>query len=152
MPERIVESTKRVNVWQLLHAGGLAEGACTTLQIDHGAGLEGCLRLTCEGGDLVIEGGPRVAVIWQEWLPGCCRPWFSCPKCTRPCGDLFLCDEIACRLCLKLKYRRPYGDRLYRMRRRLLVARHNRRAIAAEIRLLELQMIRGTDGKRTDRG
>jgi hypothetical protein len=98
----------------------------------------------------VIEGGPRVAVIWQEWLPGRVRPLFACPVCSRPCWDLFLGAQIACRHCLRLKYRRPYGDRLYRMRRRLGVATRHRRAIAAELRLLELEFIR--NGKRADRG
>jgi hypothetical protein len=48
-----IEATQRFNVFRLHHAGALAEGVCTTLQIDPRAGLEGdvgCLRLVREGG------------------------------------------------------------------------------------------------------
>jgi hypothetical protein len=150
-----VETTQRLNIWTVLHAGGLAEGACTSLRMDSRAGLNDhgpCLRLRREGAVLAVEGGPKIMVIWQEALPlpDRVRPMFACPACDRPCSDLFLGSQIACRHCLGLKYRQPYGNRLYRMRRRLGIAMRHRRAIAAEVRLLELEFIR--DGKRAYRG
>jgi hypothetical protein len=155
----VVEDTPRLNIWQVLHAGGLAEGAQVSLPIDPRPGLGatgGSLCLVREGGILRAEGGPypqRLAVVWQEWLPGRCRPLFACPLCDAPRWDLFILgSQIACRHCLGLKYRRPFGDRLYRARRRLGVATRHRKAIAAEVRLLEMQLIRGDHGKRTDRG
>src|SRR5215472_4970800 len=69
---------------------------------------------------------------WQEWLPGRVRPLLVCPICSRLVWDLYFGPRIACRLCLRLRYRQPHGDRLYRMRRRLGVATRHLKAIAAE--------------------
>src|SRR5262249_44817363 len=141
----LIEATQRLNVYALHQSGALTKGACTTAAVDPRgclAAMGSCLTLTREADGLVIEGGPRVAVIWQAWRPGRReRPMFECPLCGRPCRDLFFGEVIGCRLCLGLRYRcRVTGqpsDPLYRAWRKLATAPHGRKAIAAEIVLLE---------------
>jgi hypothetical protein len=59
-------------------------------------------------------------------MPGAARPWFSCPRCGRPCRHVYLIDPIACRRCHRLDYasrhlyrQTPAVHRVARLRRKL---------------------------------
>jgi hypothetical protein len=45
-----------------------------------------------------------VAVVWEEPMERCGRPWFECPRCNRRSRHLYLRDPIACRRCHGLDY------------------------------------------------
>ena len=118
----IVEANPRLDVWMLLQCGGLAENATTQLQW----GEKGCL-VARRTPNIEIH-GTRIAIIWDEPMPGVCRPWFQCPTptCARRCRYLFLRNKIACARCHRLqnasrhlRRQTPGVSRVERLRRKL---------------------------------
>jgi hypothetical protein len=83
----IVEANLRVDIWPLLQCGGLAENAETRLQWGDREYL-----LAKRGLDILVD-GTRVAIIWDEPMPGVGRPWFEC-RATRTAGNLNLDGQL----------------------------------------------------------
>ena len=116
----IVEANPRLDVWMLLQCGGLVEGAVTRLQCgDRG------YQLARQTPDIFID-GTRIAIVWDEPMPGVGRPWFECPACGQRCRHLYLRDTIACRRCHRLDHasrhlrrQTPGVGRVERLRRKL---------------------------------
>lgn len=52
----------------------------------------------------VVINETRVAIAWDEPMPGVGRPWFECPVCDRRVRHVYLRDRIACRRCHRLDY------------------------------------------------
>jgi hypothetical protein len=80
--------------------------------------------------DILID-ETRVAIVWDEPLPGVGRPWFECPVCHQRCRHVYLRDAIACRRCHRLDYASrhlhrsvPGIHRIIRWRRMLGINSH----------------------------
>jgi hypothetical protein len=94
----LVEANLRLDVWMLARCGALVEGTVTRLAWgDYG----GC-QLARRTPDIWID-GTRVAIVWDEPMPGVARPWWECPVCGRRCRHVYLRDVIACRMCHRLE-------------------------------------------------
>jgi hypothetical protein len=70
--------------------------------------------------------GTRIAIVWDEPMPGVGRPWFECPACLRKCRYLYLRNNIACARCHRLqnasrhlRRQTPGVGRVERLRRKL---------------------------------
>jgi hypothetical protein len=116
----IVEANARLDVWMLLQCGALVEGATTRLQW----GEKRCLIASRAPGIWIDE--TRLAIAWDEPMPGVDRPWFECPVCGQRCRHVYLRDKIACRTCHSLDYacrhlrrQTPGVGRVERLRRKL---------------------------------
>jgi hypothetical protein len=116
----VVEANPRVDVWMLLQCGALVEGTTTRLQW----GEKGC-QLARRAPDILID-GTRIAIVWDEPMPGVSRPWWECPQCHQPCRYVYLRGAIACRRCHRLDYasrqlqrQTPGVGRVVRLRRKL---------------------------------
>src|SRR5215471_12731407 len=121
----IVEANPRLDVWMLLQCGGLVEGAVTVL-----AWGQKTYQVARRTPDIWID-GTRIAVTWDEPLPGVGRPWFECPVCGQRCRHVYLRDAIACRRCHRLDYASrhlhravPGVHRIRRWRRMIDIAPH----------------------------
>jgi hypothetical protein len=81
----------------------------------------------CREAPYVSIDGIRVAVVWDEPMPGVGRPFWECPQCSARCRFVFIrAGTIACRQCLGLDYacrhlrrQTPGVGRVERLRRRL---------------------------------
>src|SRR5215831_4552990 len=116
----LVESWPRLDIWMLLQHGALLDGVMTELRWG-----EKHSQLAIHGPDLLVD-GTRIAIVWDEPMPGVGRPWFECPKCSRRCRHVYLRDTIACRqchglqhACLHLRRQTPAVGRVERLRRKL---------------------------------
>src|SRR5262249_50632828 len=76
--------------------GALLEGATTRLQ-----GGEKGSQLASRAPGI---NGTRIAIVWDEPMPGVGRPWFECPACGQRCRHVYLRDTIACRRCHRLQH------------------------------------------------
>ena len=120
--DRLVENWPRLDVWMLLQCGALVEGAATVLVW----GEKGC-QLARQTPDIWID-GVRISIVWDQPMPGVCRPWFQCPTptCARRCRHVYLRDRWACRRChglesasRHLRRQTPGVGRVERLRRKL---------------------------------
>jgi hypothetical protein len=128
--DRIVERVPRLDVWMLSRCGALVEGSAAELAIEGAAGAVGgppairAVNLRREAPNLWID-GTRVAIAWDEPMPGVGRPWFLC-ACGHRARYLYLRDAIACARCHKLQNASrhlnrqvPALGRVVRLRRKL---------------------------------
>jgi hypothetical protein len=122
----VLEFRARLDVFALLRAGMLVEGAITNWRFDNGL----LLRLEFRAPHLTVEHGfqrQQVAVSWYSPYPSIIRPHLHCPTCTRGCYALFEVDGIfTCRICGELDYgcrhinrHTPQLNQLARLRRKL---------------------------------
>jgi hypothetical protein len=102
----LVEANPRLDVWMLLQCSSLVEGAETRVKLAGKAYL-----LARQAPDILVDGA-RVAIVWDEPMPGVGRPWFECPVCSQRCRHVYLRDAIACRRCHRLDY--AYSRHLHR--------------------------------------
>src|SRR5262249_60696654 len=98
--------------------GALLEGATTRLQ-----GGEKGSQLASRAPGI---NGTRIAIVWDEPMPGVGRPWFECPACGQRSRHVYLRDTIACRRCHRLQHavrhlrrQTPGVGRVERLRRKL---------------------------------
>ena len=120
--DHLVEANPRLDIWALLQCGALVEGAVTRLQW----GEKG-YSLARHAPDIWID-GIRVPVVWDEPMPGVCRPWFQCPTptCARRCRHVYQRGGWACGRCHGLQHavrhlrrQTPGVARVERLRRKL---------------------------------
>lgn len=109
--DRIVENVPRLDIWHLLQTGALVEGVVTELAIGDPVGSRwpasepSICRVVRESPHVWIN-ETRVAVAWDEPMPGVGRPWFLCPcGCGRRARFLYLVrDMIRAAPCLGLQH------------------------------------------------
>ena len=162
-PDRFTEARPRIDVFALYREGLLTPGASATLQ----CGPVGYCLATRELG--IWIGGQPVAVRSHTHLP---LPVFICPACRRDCYRVYeFGGAWACRTCHHLDYAsrhlhrsvRGYARLLWLQRRLGVGARPfaslpdyprapRKRAMAAEVRALEAQLISQAGGINRDLG
>jgi hypothetical protein len=124
--DRIAESVPRLDIFWLNRIGALVQGTVTELEWDTVGGPPATreVNLRREAPNLWIN-ETRIAVVWDEPMPGVGRPWFLC-SCGKRARFLYLRASIACARCHRLqnasrhlRRQMPALGRVERLRRKL---------------------------------